>query len=800
MPTTTHSRHRQTRPAILTLLALSLAAASATAVPPWQRTEVRQPCANAEPFRQPFFGETHIHTAFSSDAVFAGTREEPRAAYEFAKGDPIGLPPYDAMGQPTRMAQLRRPLDFAAVTDHAEQFGEILICLTPGLPDYDSSDCVAARNQLATPPPPLPSLLPPIPVIQFLLGYGALVPPQRFEWCGEGGVDCLEQASLVWDETRAAAEQHYDRSSGCSFTTFVGYEWSGQPNGNNLHRNVIFRNDVVPSLPTSYMEEYTVQGLWAALRSQCIDGLPGCDALTIPHNPNASGGMMFAPVGEGGAPITAEEAALRSGIEPIIEMNQHKGDSECRTGVGGSTDEECGFEKLNRLQLFSPVSNPNQTFPALNYVRNALEQGLVEEQRVGVNPFRLGFIGSTDGHNSTPGSTEEADFGDFGHLGLRDHATPVYMVQRVTPAGIEATPGGLAVVWAEENSRDALFAAMRRREVYGTSGTRPILRFFAGREPGLQCGDPDFVEKAYEGGVPMGGEIGPVRGNRSPRFGVLAFRDAGTPGSPGAPLQRLQIVKGWVDAAGQSHEKVFDVAGSQTDATVDTNTCEASGPGFDNLCVVWHDPEFDVTQRAFYYARLLENPTCRWSTYLCNAQGIDCDNPGSVPAEWAECCSPLVVKTIQERAWSSAIWYRPEGLARLTGSIRPRGDASHVLRLTLRTGEGTAIDPATQDLTVALQDDDEVYRVTIPAGTMQVARPGSYRWSDPTGSLGGIRSVQLDQRAGGATRLRLRTVPLPLPGADFVDHFMEVSVRAGTTEIVSTPLWRAKGGKLRVSS
>jgi hypothetical protein len=224
------------------------------------------------------------------------------------------------------------------------------------------------------------------------------------------------------------------------------------------------------------------------------------------------------------------------------------------------------------------------------------------------------------------------------------------MVQRVTPAGIEATPGGLAVVWAEENSRDALFAAMRRREVYGTSGTRPILRFFAGRERGLRCGDAEFVEKAYAGGVPMGAGIGGVRGNRSPRFAALAFRDVGAPGAPGAPLQRLQIVKGWVDAGGQSHERVFDVAGSVTGAGVDTETCTPSGPGFDSLCAVWEDPDFDPAERALYYARLLENPTCRWSTHLCNDQGIDCGNPASVPAEWSECCNPSVPKTIQERA------------------------------------------------------------------------------------------------------------------------------------------------------
>src|SRR5262249_14922752 len=162
----------------------------------------------------------------------------------------------------------------------------------------------------------------------------------------------------------------------------------------------------------------------------------------------------------------------------------------------------------------------------------------------------------------------------------------------------------------------------------------------------------------------------PVRGNASPRFGVLAFRDAGTPSAPGTPLQRVQIVKGWVDAGGVSHEKVFDVAGYQNGATVDTDTCTSSDPGHDSLCAVWTDPEFDASQRAFYYARLLENPTCRWSTYLCNAQGIDCSVPASVPSAWAECCNPAVAKTIQERAWSSPIWYRPEGLSQLRGSIK----------------------------------------------------------------------------------------------------------------------------------
>jgi hypothetical protein len=786
-----------TRRVVAPLLALLCGASAALAQPgPWARTETRQPCANFDRFRQPYFGDTHVHTAYSSDAVFAGTREDPRGAYRFATGQAIGLPPYDAQGDPTRSAQLRRPLDFTAVTDHAEQFGEIAICLTPGLDGYDSADCVAARNQLATVPPALPSPLPPLPVIQFLLGYGVINPPARFPWCGPDGANCLAQASLIWEDTQSAAEEFYDRTAACSFTSFVAYEWSGQPGGNNLHRNVIFRNEVVPPLPISYMEEPTADGLWDELSAQCLQGLPGCDVLAIPHNPNASGGLLFAPTNSNGTPLTAASAARRAAMEPLVEMNQHKGDSECRPGVQ-STDEVCGFEKLNRLQLFSPVSDPNQAFPPLNYVRNALREGLEQEQALGVNPFKLGLIGSTDTHNSTPGATEEADFGDFGHLGLRDHALPVFMLQRVTPAGIEATPGGLAVVWAEENSRDALFAAMRRREVYGTSGSRPILRFFAGRESGLDCDDADFVASAYRNGVPMGGEIGPVRGNRSPRFGVLAFRDPGTPSAPGAPLQRAQIIKGWVDAQGQSHEQVFDVAGDPANgAGVDLDTCAPTGSGAESLCAVWEDPEFDPSQRAFYYARVLENPTCRWSTILCNAQGVDCS--GSVPPEYSECCNPAVPKTIQERAWSSPIWYRPEGVARLRGKLSFRGRPQHDgLDLELRFGAPPAgLNLATQDLSVVLSDDDEIYRVTIPAGTLQQTRPGRWAMSNPTGSLAGLRSAVFTTHASGAAVLRLRAVRRDLAAADRVDHFAELTVRAGTWTITETALWEMAGSRL----
>ena len=430
-------------------------------------------------------------------------------------------------------------------------------------------------------------------------------------------------------------------------------------------------------------------------------------------------------------------------------------------------------------------------------MRNVLREGLVQEQLLGVNPFQLGMIGSTDDHNSTPGAVEEEDFGTTGHIGNRDR-NPTTILARVTPAGIEGNPGGLAVLWAEENSRDALFAAMRRREVYGTSGTRPILRFFGGKEQGLRCGGADFVERAYAGGVPMGGEIGAVRGNASPRFAVLALRDPGTPSAPGNQLQRAQIVKGWVDASGVSHEKVFDVAGdAASGASVDTATCTPQGSGFDSLCAVWEDPEFDREQRAFYYARVLENPSCRWSTYVCNDLAIDCAG-GSVPPEYAECCNAAVPKTIQERAWSSPIWYRPEGLARQKSQIAfGKTAGSDVLRLEVQLGVlPSELDVASHDVTITLRDDDEIYAVTIPAGTLATIGQERLAWRDAAGSIGGLRSVLLARRGNGRSVLRLRTVPGTFANADRSDHFVELTVRVGTYQVTTTGLWRVRGTRL----
>ena len=774
-------------------LALALTMAMAGAVPaiadqgPWARTETRDDCADFDVLRRPFFGDLHVHTTYSFDAVSGDVRTDPRDAYRFALGEAIGLPPYDALGTPLRSVQIDRPLDFVAVTDHAELFGEVQTCLTPGLPGYDSSECQQYRDDI----PQLDQFVS-AGIQLFAFNYLAVSAPTRFSLCGPGAVDCLTQASLVWQDTQAAAEQFYDRTATCGFTTFVAYEWTGNTNVQNLHRNVIFRNTVVPPLPITYVEQPNARLLWQALQAQCLDPANGCDVLAIPHNSNISNGIMFRPVNPGGSPLTAADAAFRAKMEPVVEVTQHKGDSECRPG-SLTTDELCGFEKWSGTRIGLPPL-ANQTYTPLLFVRNALKEGLVQEQLLGVNPFRLGMIGSTDSHNSTPGAVREDLY--QGALGTRD-ATPALMMAPNAGVGViggsESNPGGLAVVWAEENSRDALFDALRRREVYATSGPRPIVRFFAGDLADVACDSADFVSRAYETGTPMGGEIGPVLGAASPRFAVLAFKD---PGAPSTPLQRIQIIKGWVDSAGVAQEQVFEVAGDPMNgATVDTTTCATSGPGSDSLCAVWTDPQFDRTQRAFYYARVVENPVCRWSTRLCNAQGVDCS--GTPPAGLEECCNANLPKTIQERAWTSPVWYRPEALATVKADVTYGRIAED--RLRLRAGFGTipaSVDLDTQEFRVTVSDDDTIYDVTIPAGSFR--QTGARRWlyRDPNAALGALRRVSFRVNRDGDGLLRMQTGRMSLANADRTDHMVKVRVALGDFDAEHVRLWKAAGRRL----
>ncbi len=621
-----------------------VAAETGTPGAPITRSETREPCDHHDPLRRPYFGDLHVHTAFSLDASTQGTRNRPADAYRFARGEELGLQPYDAEGKPRRTIRLKRPLDFAAVTDHAEFFGELDVCATPGLPGHDSPTCMIYRRW---------------PRLAFYLINGITSGDpkkiQRFAFCGENGQGCLDAARTPWREIRDAAEGAYDRSRACTFTTFVGYEWTAGPDTNNLHRNVIFRNDAVPELPISYVDEPSVEGLWRRIDDACRRSIERCEAVIIPHNSNLSGGIMFQTVKEDGAPFDAAYAAARAEAEPLAEVMQHKGDSECLLG-GATTDEACGFEKLPYDNFGGKYSSWMRRAPEeTSFLRHALKQGLLLDESLGVNPFKLGLVASTDTHLGTPGAVDEATHPGHGGAG----APAADKVPTGLPDDIEFNPGGLAVLFAEENSRDALFAAMRRREAYGTSGPRIDVRFFGGFDlPSSLCDAPDLVALGYERGVPMGGDLAAAPAGGAPSFVVRALRDGGTPDAPGTPLQRVQIVKGWIEN-GAPQEKVFDVAGGANGAGVDTATCETSGSGADTLCAVWRDPDFDPAERAFYYARVLENPTCRWSTRVCNAAGVQCDRPETIGKGFGGCCDERYPRFVQERAWTSPIWYAP---------------------------------------------------------------------------------------------------------------------------------------------
>jgi hypothetical protein len=612
----------------------------------------REVCTNRDSLRQPFFGDTHVHTTYSFDARSQDTRNTPRDAYRFAKGEPLGIQPYDPDGGALRKAKLRRPLDWTVVTDHAEALGEVRICVDPTLPGHESDFCWMYRNFG--------------PLAFNMMAVRTVLQKDRFNYCGEDDRDCLASAGVVWKDIQAAAEEAYDRSASCSFSSFVGYEWTASVGtGANLHRNVIFRNDKVPAYPTSWVETPSAYDLWSHLQRDCIEGTPGCDALTIPHNSNLSGaGLMFQSAKltgpqDAALPVDEEEAKLRQRWEPLVEIMQHKGDSECLLG-GDTTDEECGFEKLP-YNSFAGVGR----FRSLNLgtdlvptrstmVREALKKGLALDARLGANPLKYGIVASTDTHLGTPGLVAEDESKGHGGAGMQAG------LGAGLPDNAEFSPGGLAVLWAEDNSRDSLFDAMQRREAYGTSGTRPTLRFFGGwgYEEDL-CGDEAFVKKGYDGGVPMGGDLKRhPAGAGPPRFAVWALQDPGTDAAPGTPLQRVQIVKGWYDGEA-SRERVYEVAGGDNGASVDTGSCEAKGDGARQLCGVWRDPDFDAEQRAFYYARVLENPTCRWSQHLCVDAEIDCSDSSTVPPGFAPCCAPDHWPVIQERAWSSPIWYTP---------------------------------------------------------------------------------------------------------------------------------------------
>jgi hypothetical protein len=631
-----------------TAVARRVRAAGATLEAPY--TEDREPCAQRSRLRKVYFGDLHVHTTLSFDAYAFDVRTTPAQAYAFAQGVPVALPPLDTFGVGTQTLAIDRPLDFVALTDHSEFLGEVQLCTTPGSSTYGSTECQNYRlggNQGTT----------------YFGTRLALSPPVRSaDVCGAGNAYCLTEATEVWSRVQQAAADAYDRTAACGFTSFVGYEYTASQAVSTLHRNVIFRSDHVP-FPTTVFEEPTRQGLWTELRATCLDAGIGCDVLVIPHNPNESNGKMFQVEYPGAVTLEDQraQARFRSSIEPLLEVYQHKGASECLAGISGivgATDEQCGFEQ-RYLPAYTDCGDGTGSLGTItlgctsrrDYLRGILLEGMGEDLRLGENPFRVGVVGSTDTHNGTPGAVAEETF--IGNRGTDDGLPADRLGEgQFYRGGWRFSPGGLTAVWAEENARPAIFDALRRREVYGTSGPRLAVRLFAGFGLAADlCTDPDMVEKGYAGGVPMGGVLGSPPAGAAPSFLVSALMDPGTASRPGTPLQRVQIVKLWVDA-GVRHEQVYDVAGdAMNGATVDDTTCERSGPGSDTLCSVWTDPDFDPGVHAAYYARVLENPSCRWSTLQCNALA-PADRPPS-------CSDPVVARTVQERAWTSPVWYEP---------------------------------------------------------------------------------------------------------------------------------------------
>jgi hypothetical protein len=794
-------RARPERRSLAALIAL-VPSLAAVAVPParagttpWPRTETREACSDTTMLRRPFFGDLHVHTRYSADAYIFGTRVGPRDAYAFSRGGEI--PVSDDGEAQTRTARLDRPLDFAAVTDHAEFFGEVSLCSTPGSAVYDEELCRLLR-QAEDPDDRFPV------TVSWLLLLGTPTPPtSAHAFCTLPGVDCDAAAVSVWQDIQAAAEEAYDRTAACTFTTFNGYEHTPSPVGRHLHRNVIFRNERVTAVALSHLETFpggTPQGLWSALETQCLGGETGCDVLVIPHNSNLSGGLQFQN------PPTAAEAAQRKRLEPLVEIHQVKGNSECRfdrlagAGVGGE-DELCTFEQDPDAHQ-GPSDGPPSIaqYPPRNLVRNVLKAGLRLEQTLGVNPFQMGFIGSTDTHNGNAGDVDEANW--VGAQGNEDSSAA-----RKIDSTIRTNPGGLAVVWAEENSRDALFEGLRRRETYATSGTRPVVRFFAGELSGVRCGRGDFVPRSYQTGTPMGGEVGPARGRLSPRFAVWAAKDPGTSERPGTDLQRIQIVKGWVDGNGATHERVFDIAGGDNGAGVDPVTCEPSGAGETDLCAIWVDPTFLATERAFYYARVLENPTCRWSTRVCRLAGVDplaadcAAQAAAAGPDFADCClgpatDAFMEPVVQERAWTSPVWYRPDGVAELRARLRSeKRPGRDRLRLRLALGEAASLRPDEREIVVRVVEADTIWSLSIPPGTLRARGGGAF--VHPGGDqLDGLASLTLRVGERGGARLSLATARLDLGGAERTDGMVTVSLESGGYAVAETRLWTRRGRAL----
>jgi hypothetical protein len=598
------------------------------------------PYANRNFPDRPLFGDTHLHTSFSMDAGAFGARLDPRDAYRFARGEQV----IASSGQPVRLS---RPLDFLVVADHSDNMG-FFPALFSGQPEL-LADPTGRRwyNMIQEGQGNAAA-------IEIIVAFSQGTFPEALQFVpGNPGY------RDAWQQTIDAAEEFNDPGT---FTAFIGYEWTSNTGGNNLHRNVIYRDNADRA---QLVEPFTVLGatgsdnpadLWEWMRN--YEERTGGSVLAIPHNGNLSNGLMF-PVDEAfGSALDAEYAATRDRWEPLYEVTQTKGTGEAHPMLSPD-DEFADFELWDRSNLDgSQLVTPDML--EFSYARSALLNGLALEQDLGTNPYRFGMIGSSDAHTGLAAMEEDNFFGKTTpQEPSPERLTATFINNATTGAMVmdwEVGASGYAAVWAEENTRASIWDAMRRREVYATTGPRMVVRFFGGWEfTEADARNRLPAEVGYRNGVPMGGELGQrPDGAQAPTFLIGALRDP-----IGANLDRVQVVKGWMDADGSLNERVYDVvwAGDRepdpatgslpsVGNTVDVETATyVNSIGAPELLTVWSDPDFDPAQSAFYYARVLEIPTPRWTAY-------DAARYGTEPVDGTQ-------MTIVERAYTSPIWYSP---------------------------------------------------------------------------------------------------------------------------------------------
>ncbi len=587
---------------------------------------------------QVYFGDTHLHTAMSMDAGAFGNRLGVEDAYRFARGEELTA----SSGQ---KAKLSRPLDFLVVADHSDNMGFFpdLFAEKPELLADPTgkkwSDMIKADEGNAA-------------ALEIIDMFSRGTFPEALMY-----FPGTKAYASAWKLTVDAAEKYNEPGK---FTAFIGYEWTSQvPPGNNLHRVVVYRDggdkagQVEPFTTYPPAGSTTPEDLWKVL--QAYEEKTGGKALAIAHNGNLSNGWMF-PWDENPAtkqPLTAEYAQTRIRWEPLYEVTQIKGDGEAHSFLSPN-DEFAGFEIWDKGNLNLSELKKDEMLQG-EYARTALQTGLQLEDKLGVNPYKFGMIGSTDSHTSLTTADDNNFWGK--NTPSEPSATraehPFAKTKLATIMGWEQTASGYAAVWATENTRAAIWDGMKRKETYATTGPRMTVRFFGGYDFVATDADGDVAAAGYDKGVPMGGDLEAAAADKAPTFLVAASKDP-----EGGNLDRIQVVKGWVDADGERQEKVYDVAWSgdrkpgadgklpAVGNTVDLATATYTNSiGDAQLSAAWTDPDFDPSVRAVYYARVLEIPTPRWTAY--DAVRFKVEMPDEVRM------------ITQERAYTSPIWYTP---------------------------------------------------------------------------------------------------------------------------------------------